>query len=390
MDPWASWVLICFIIVVALDIVLLMSYFVYKLVQWCRPSPAHEPLKEDEVIQYEDKVAIQTKPIPVVYDEPFRLMPGDSRKSKSRDQKAMSSDEFDASMYLSEISKSKEIDSTEEKKEGNPSISVTIHYDAAMSELTIFLSRGKNLKCDTNEEQQQHILISAMLMPDGNILHSCKGIPPNPLFKHKYDFPMKVERLQSSIVKFNVWKIDKYSSKIPFGECTVHLGSIFAGSPDYVKEMWLEVSPRDELDNESLKGEVLVSMQYLPGSETINLNVMRGRGFHFEDFDKDVCVKASAVVNGTVVKNKKTGVTRKNPNPVFNEMIRFELNNEMTLENTTIVLSVNAYRSRGPHKRLVGRAYLGNGDLVPPTGKEYWRKIIENPQKMIAEWQEIQ
>ena len=90
-----------------------MSYFVYKLVQWCRPSPAHEPLKEDEFIQYEDKVAIQTKPIPVVYDEPFRLMPGDSRKSKSRDQKAMSSDEFDASMYLSEISKSKEIDSTE-------------------------------------------------------------------------------------------------------------------------------------------------------------------------------------------------------------------------------------------------------------------------------------
>ena len=116
-----------------------------------------------------------------------------------------------------------------------------------MSELTIFLSRGKNLKFNANAEKQQHIMISAMLMPDGNILHSCKGIPPNPLFKHKYDFPMKVERLQSSIVKFNVWKIDKYSSKTPFGECTVHLGSVFAGAPDYLKEMWLEVYPRDEL-----------------------------------------------------------------------------------------------------------------------------------------------
>ena len=105
---------------------------------------------------------------------------------------------------------------------------------------------------------------------------------------------------------------------------------------------------------------------------------------------QDVCVKASAVVNGTVVKNKKTGVTKKNPNPVFNEMIRFDLDNGMTLENTTIMLSVNAYRSRGPHKRLVGRTYIGNGDLVPPAGMKYWRKIIENPQKMIAEWHEIQ
>ena len=85
----------------------------YKLIQWCRPSQTHEPLKEDEVIHYEDKVAIQTKPIPVVYDEPFRLMQGHSRKSKSTDEKAMSSDDFDISMYSSEISKSKEIEGTE-------------------------------------------------------------------------------------------------------------------------------------------------------------------------------------------------------------------------------------------------------------------------------------
>ena len=35
-----------------------------------------------------------------------------------------------------------------------------------------------------------------------------------------------------------------------------------------------------------MKGELLTSIQYLPSSERINVNIMRGRGFYFEDFDK--------------------------------------------------------------------------------------------------------
>ena len=91
-------------------------------------------------------------------------------------------------------------------------------------------------------------MVSAMLMPDGSILHSCKGIPPNPLFKHKYIFNVKKEALKNSTVKLNVWKIDKYSTRVPFGECALSLGDVFKDdSTEYIEDVWLEVQPKDQL-----------------------------------------------------------------------------------------------------------------------------------------------
>ena len=39
-------------------------------------------------------------------------------------------------------------------------------------------------------------------------------------------------------------------------------------------------------ENETAKGELLTSIQYLPGSERINISVMKARGLQLEDFDK--------------------------------------------------------------------------------------------------------
>ena len=132
------------------------------------------------------------------------------------------------------------------EKEQKPMISLSIQFNSPTNELTIVLSRGKNLICNA-DGQHQHIQISAILMPDGNILHSCKGIPPNPFFKHKYNFQVKADNLESSSVKFNVWKIDKYSRQIPFGECILDLGNAFADIDNYLKDLWLAVQPRDKL-----------------------------------------------------------------------------------------------------------------------------------------------
>ena len=116
-----------------------------------------------------------------------------------------------------------------------------------------------------------------------------------------------------------------------------------------------------------------------------HLDLLTTRRFYF----LDVYIKASAVVNRKVIKNRKTSNAKKSPNPVFNEMTQFQLDTEMTLENTTLILSVYVHRSRGPHKRLIGRCYIGNGELSESTGREYWREIITNPQKMVAKWQEV-
>ena len=132
-----------------------------------------------------------------------------------------------------------------------PKISVSIHYEVSTCELTVVLIKGKHLISDVNQSNQMHILISAMLMPDGNINHSCKGIPPSPLFKHKFTFEVKHEAIKSTNLKFNIWQVDKYSKKIPFGECTLSLNDALENS-DYVELIWLEVEAKDELVSTAL------------------------------------------------------------------------------------------------------------------------------------------
>ena len=134
------------------------------------------------------------------------------------------------------------------ENEQQPAISLSIHFDTQANELTIVLGKGKNIRCEAiSEQQQQHIQVSAMLMPDGNILHSCRGIPPSPLFKYKYNFHVKAEHLKSSIVKFNIWKIDKYSRKTPFGDCILNLENVFTDANEYLANIWLEIQRKEEL-----------------------------------------------------------------------------------------------------------------------------------------------
>lgn len=79
-------------------------------------------------------------------------------------------------------------------------------------------------------------------------------------------------------------------------------------------------------------------------------------------------------------------------NPLFNETTSFQLapHTQLKLDEMSIIVSVYAYRSRGPHKRLIGRCMLGSTDLATTPGKEYWEKMMRSPRKTIAEWQEIQ
>ena len=72
--------------------------------QWCRQKKTHDILKEDEIINYEDMVAIQTKPIPVVFDGHSSIAHNDYGSPKGRSQrKNTTSDDFDVPMYLTEM-----------------------------------------------------------------------------------------------------------------------------------------------------------------------------------------------------------------------------------------------------------------------------------------------
>ena len=83
-------------------------FVVYTMIQWCRRKRTDDILKEDEIINYEDMVVIQTKPVPLVFDDPSSIAHKDygSPKGKSLRRNTKSED-FDVHMYLTEMAATK-------------------------------------------------------------------------------------------------------------------------------------------------------------------------------------------------------------------------------------------------------------------------------------------
>ena len=108
LGSWTSLILIGLIAIVGLDIFVILMFFVYKLIEWCRNSNNNFP--EDETILFEDMVAIQTKPVPVVFEGAFTRVNTLKDKNKTR---ITASDDFDVAMYISEVSKGNSLENSE-------------------------------------------------------------------------------------------------------------------------------------------------------------------------------------------------------------------------------------------------------------------------------------
>ena len=132
----------------------------------------------------------------------------------------------------------------------NPMLAFSFYYNAALHELTVLLIRGKRINGAEELENSSHILISVVVIPEGSIQHSSRGIPPNPLFKERFTFFINGDELKISKVKFNVWKVDKYSRKLPFGEIVVNMSDVFKDDvikTSCVEDIWKEIEPKEKL-----------------------------------------------------------------------------------------------------------------------------------------------
>lgn len=397
-----SQLMLAAIVLLAFDISLLGAFIAYFAYKWyCSSTRPQQP--EHQTINYDEAFNVKTQTISLTLDEngfqipdtdSHAFLPESDKKKHLWNNSSARPVDFDISMYFPDAVGNEEAD-VFDPPETQPTLLFSFFYNISLIELTVVLARGKRFSTkQINPESSDHVLVSVVLLPEGTIYHSSRGVPPNPHFKDRFTFCLSPEELRASSVKFNVWKIDKYSRRSPYGETVINLSdafgendSLFAGSV----QMWRELNLTDTLTHETKNGEILSTLQYLPGAERVNITIVKGRDLKLEEFDKDLYVKVSAILNEKVIKNKKTSIMRKTPTPLFNETTSFQLHphTSLTLDNMSIVMSVYAYRSRGPHRRLIARAVVGSTDVASETGKEHWRKMVDGPHKMVANWQEL-
>ena len=119
--------------------------------------------------------------------------------------------------------------STKRKLSSIPRLGFELYYHFRTTEIQISLKSGKYLPEYVNEQ----IVISVIMSHCSAIYHTARYDGPNPTFNEDFRFPMESMQISSDPpikVKFNVWTVDKYSRKNPYGYIEANIEEIFTQS----------------------------------------------------------------------------------------------------------------------------------------------------------------
>ena len=107
----------------------------------------------------------------------------------------------------------------------SPKLKFQLNYHLRTNELEVFLNRGKNLP----NYFRQNIVVSVMLSNNSSIYYSNYVAGPEPKFEQSFCFPLDSSRISEDPpikIKFNIWTVDRYSKKNPYGYVEVSLEEI--------------------------------------------------------------------------------------------------------------------------------------------------------------------
>ncbi|TEA34014.1 hypothetical protein DBR06_SOUSAS2310118, partial [Sousa chinensis] len=136
-------------------------------------------------------------------------------------------------------------------------------------------------------------------------------------------------------------------------------------------------------------GEVLLSISYLPAANRLLLVLIKAKNLHAnqskELLGKDVSVKVTLKHQARKLKKKQTKRAKHKINPVWNEMIMFELPDDL-LRASSVELDVLGQGAEGQSCPL-GRCSLG----LHASGSErsHWEEMLKNPRRQIAMWHQL-
>lgn len=97
-----------------------------------------------------------------------------------------------------------------------PRLCFELSYNFRTTALQIFLICGRDLPDLTEQE----ILVSVLMSHDTLTFQSKRVDGPDPVFDENFSFPLESMQISSDppvTLKFNVWTVDRFSQKSPFG-----------------------------------------------------------------------------------------------------------------------------------------------------------------------------
>ncbi|XP_038260456.1 synaptotagmin-13 [Dermochelys coriacea] len=198
-------------------------------------------------------------------------------------------------------------------------------------------------------------------------------------------FPLAEEEVLEAMLTLTLRNCDRFSRHSIVGEIKLSLANV--GEPFRMAQWEKLKTPKKEPD--AGYGEILLSISYLPAANRLLVVLIKAKNLHSKQLKdllgKDVSVKVILKHQSLKLKKKQTKHAKHKINPVWNEMIMFEVPQEL-LHASSVALEMLSQDSLGQSQSL-GKCSLG----LHATGTErnHWEEMLRNPRRQIAMWHQL-
>ncbi|KAL7992303.1 hypothetical protein Chor_016559 [Crotalus horridus] len=198
-------------------------------------------------------------------------------------------------------------------------------------------------------------------------------------------FLVKEKELPEGTLTLTLRNCDKFSRHSIIGEIKPNLASV---GEQYGPIQSEKVKVLDK-EPDTGYGEVLLSISYLPAANRLLVVLIKAKNLHSKQLKeligKDISVKVTLKHQALKLKKKQTKHAKHKINPVWNEMIMFEVPHDL-LCASSVELEILSQDTDGQN-RLLGKCSLGLHAVG--TERNHWEEMLRNPRRQIAMWHQL-
>ncbi|KAM5138056.1 synaptotagmin-13 [Mantella aurantiaca] len=267
-----------------------------------------------------------------------------------------------------------------------PKLRYSLGYDRQTAELCVSFLEAVGVLLPGEEDSGSYVLGSLSTQRGQTEAHTALvKRSTHALWEEALLFPLQEEDRAQATLTLTLRNCDRFSRHQGAGEITLSLANV--GIP-FGTARWVDLRPMEK-EVEST-GEVLLSMSYLPAANRLIVVLIKARNIHSNQnnnlLGKDLYVKVTLWHKSQRLKKKQSKRAKHKINPVWNEMIMFEVPSEL-LKEVSVAMDMLCQEPGGGPSYSLGTCCLGSDQTA--TGKSHWQEMIDNPRRQIAMWHRL-
>ncbi|KAM4617427.1 synaptotagmin-13 [Discoglossus pictus] len=269
-----------------------------------------------------------------------------------------------------------------------PKLRYSLGYERQKEELCVSFLEAVSSSVSTEDDSCSHCYVLGTLATGRGQTEAQTALlrrAQHTVWEEALLFPLQEEERAGATLTLSLRYCDRFSRQLVAGEITLSLANV--GVP-FGTTRWVDLRiPEKDPD---MTGEVLLSLSFLPAANRLIVVLIKARNIHSnKDNDllgKDLFMKVILKHQCQRLKKKQTKRAKHKINPVWNEMVMFEVPSEV-LGETSVELMMHCQDPNGGPSQVLGTCSLGLE--WTGTGKSHWQEMITNPRRQIAMWHHL-